>query len=152
MPEAGSRARFWLVTVVIAAVIVYGSLYQFQFRVPPDGIGPWATLIASVWDRPSRSDVVANVLLYTPFGFFFLLSSRGALRSYGVLVLATAIGGLMSLCMELTQYYDAGRVTNFSDLITNTLGTLLGGLAAMAVGASFRKYASTAGMRRIGGS
>ena len=138
MPEAGSRARLWLVTVVIAAVIVYGSLYQFQFRVPKDGIGPWATLIASVWDRPSRSDVVANVLLYTPFGFFFLLSARGASRPYGVLVLATATGTLMSLCMELTQYYDAGRVTNFSDLVTNTLGTLLGGLAAMAVGASFR--------------
>ncbi|HME26236.1 MAG TPA: VanZ family protein [Acetobacteraceae bacterium] len=134
MPKSASQARLWLVTVVMAAVIVYGSLYPFEFRIPPNGIGPWATLIASVWDRPSHSDVVANVLLYMPFGFFFLLSSR----KYRVLVLATVTGGLMSLCMELTQYYDAGRVTNFSDLVTNTLGTLLGGLGAMAAGASFR--------------
>jgi glycopeptide antibiotics resistance protein len=44
----------------------------------------------------------------------------------------------MSLSVELTQYYDQGRVTAFSDSYTNTLGTLLGGLAALAIGAKFR--------------
>jgi VanZ family protein len=138
MPRPGPQARLWLVTFGMAAVIIYGSLYPFEFRVPLGGVGPLATLLGSVWDRPSRSDAVANVLLYMPFGCFFLLGSRGASRRLGVLALATAIGGLMSLSMELTQYYDVGRVTNFSDLVTNTLGTLLGGLVAIAIGASFR--------------
>jgi hypothetical protein len=40
--------------------------------------------------------------------------------------------------MELLQYYDAGRVTNFSDVYLNTLGTALGAVAGLIVGSDFR--------------
>jgi VanZ family protein len=132
------HAKIWLVTILVATVILYGSLYPFQFRVPPHDIGPVATFLASIWERPGRGDALANVLLYMPLGFFFLLGfRRGSAQNVG-LVLATVIGALLSLSMELTQYYDEGRVTSFSDFYTNTVGALLGALAAKAVGARFR--------------
>ncbi len=136
MPATRPLLKRWLITTMVAAIIVYGSLYPFAFRVPPHDVGPVATLIASVWVRPGRADALANVLLYMPFGFCFLLGV-GA-RRYRLLAAATVIGGLLSLAMELTQYYDAWRVTSFSDVVTNTLGTLLGGVAAIAVGSSVR--------------
>ena len=40
MPEVGSQPWLWPVTVLMAAVIVYGSLYPFGFRIPPSGTGP----------------------------------------------------------------------------------------------------------------
>jgi VanZ family protein len=132
------RAKIWLVTVLVAAAILYGSFYPFAFRVPSPDIGPVATFLASIGERPGRGDALANILLYMPFGFFLLLGFRRDIpRNYGW-VLATAAGALLSLCIELTQYYDAGRITSFSDFCTNAVGTLLGALAAKAVGASFR--------------
>jgi VanZ family protein len=132
------HAKIWLVTILVATVIIYGSLYPFEFRVPPHDIGPVATFLASIWERPGRGDALANVLLYMPLGVFFLLGfRRGSAQNVG-LVLATVIGALLSLSMELTQYYDEGRVTSFSDFYTNTVGALLGALAAKAVGARFR--------------
>jgi VanZ family protein len=138
MPAPMPRAKIWLVTVLMAAVILYGSLYPFAFRVPSQDIGPVATFLASIGQRPGRGDALANILLYMPFGFFFLLGCRRDSPQHLGLVLATAAGALLSLCIELTQYYDASRVTSFSDFYTNTVGTLLGALAANAVGARFR--------------
>jgi VanZ family protein len=40
-------------------------------------------------------------------------------------------GALLSLTMELTQYYDIGRDTEATDLYTNTVGTFIGATVAM---------------------
>lgn len=131
------QSKLWIATVVMAAVILYGSFYPFGFRIPGAGIGPVATFIASIGQRPGRGDFIANILLYLPFGFFFVQSFSPSRRTTYV-PLVTLCGAAMSLCVELTQYYDPGRITSFSDFYTNTLGTLLGGLAALAIGAKFR--------------
>lgn len=137
MPAPRASSKLWLATLIIAAVILYGSFYPFEFRVPASGIGPIATFLASIGQRPGRGDFIANILLYLPFGFFFVLS-HGSDRQAACLPVVVLGGALLSLSVELTQYYDAGRVTAFSDFYTNTLGTLLGGLAALPIGASFR--------------
>jgi VanZ family protein len=134
MSEPAGRARVWLVTAIMVAFIVYGSLYPFDFRVPPNGPGALAVLLGSWNARPGRGDFIANVLLYLPLGFFALPGFR---RGTG-LVGAVFAGALLSLSMELTQYYDAGRDTEATDFYANTLGAFLGGLAALAVGARFR--------------
>ena len=137
MPRYHSRSHTWLVAVLMAGVILYGSFYPFDLRIPPSGIGPVATFIASIGDRPGRGDFIANILLYLPFGFFFVLSFTATRRRTAV-PLAVLCGALISLPVELTQYYDAGRVTAFSDFYTNVLGSLLGALAALVIGARFR--------------
>jgi VanZ family protein len=127
-----------LITAAIVAVIVYGSLYPFQFRIPMSGIGPISTFLATWNERPGRGDFLANILLYLPLGFFFILGLERGSRFAGKLTTVALAGAMLSLSIELTQYYDAGRVTSATDLYANTLGTLLGGLVAVAFGTGFR--------------
>jgi len=75
MPARAPQAKLWIATIIMAAVILYGSFYPFDFRIPANGIGPVATFIASISERPGRGDFIANILLYLPFGSFFVQSS-----------------------------------------------------------------------------
>jgi glycopeptide antibiotics resistance protein len=140
MPLSGPRppARRWLITAAIAAVIAYGSLYPFQFRTPMSGIGPVSTFLATWNERPGRGDFLANILLYLPLGFFCLLGSERGSRLAPRLTIVVLAGAMLSLSIELTQYYDEGRVTSATDFYSNTLGTFFGGLAALTIGAGFR--------------
>ncbi|MEJ0015662.1 MAG: VanZ family protein [Acetobacteraceae bacterium] len=137
MPDGKHGAPIWPIALLMVGVILYGSLYPFELRVPTDGPGPLLTFMASWKQRVSRVDFIANVLLYLPFGFFFLLSFPPA-RRRAALGLVVACGAALSLAIEFTQYYDAGRVTSASDFYTNTIGTLIGGLGARVLGRSFR--------------
>lgn len=78
--------------------------------------------------------LVFNVLLFLPLGFFLrLLARRGV-------VAALVLGFAVSLFIELTQgtgvwgwYPCAYRMFDVGDLLTNTTGAALGSLAALAV-------------------
>ncbi|HEX5232463.1 MAG TPA: VanZ family protein [Bradyrhizobium sp.] len=129
---SGSRSRvtFRPLLAVTLVVIVYGSLYPFDFRIPAAGAGPLRALLDSWAMRPGRSDFLGNILLYLPLGCFGMLSlprpMSGALRIF----LVCAGGAGLSATMELTQYFDIGRVTSANDVYANVLGTVAGGLAA----------------------
>ena len=123
--------NFLLVAILIAAVILHGSLYPYAFEVPASPIGPVRTLLQS-WSKPPSGfgDLAANILLYVPFGFFAVLAINGRSRVLWV----TAAGLTLCIVVELAQYYDAGRVTNMSDVYLNTFGTWLGAMGgAVAV-------------------
>ena len=133
-----SSRKYLLVLLIVVAVILHGSLYPYAFHNPPAGPGPIRTLLDSWADPPSSyGDLIANLLLYMPFGFF------GALALSGGGVKPIAIISMAGLCLctgiELAQYYDAGRVTNMSDVYLNTLGSALGGSGAVLVGARARR-------------
>jgi VanZ family protein len=83
------------------------------------------------WSIPPSSygDLVANLLLYIPFGLFGALTVR-AHRSVRLSIVIAA-GLLLSVAVELTQFYDASRVTNMSDVYLNTTGTVIGAFAAV---------------------
>lgn len=124
---------------MMIAVIIYGSLYPFELRPDlPDG-GPVLFLLGT-WKVPptSRGDLVANILLYMPYGFFAALaiSPRIAARKR---LLWVGIGGFV-LCtaIELAQFYVVGRVTNMSDVYLNTFGSVLGAVGGILIGTDFR--------------
>jgi len=115
----------------IAVVILYGSFYPFGFYSHHDARGPLGVLLESGFRPFSRDDIVANILLYVPFGFFafYALERRTLPAAAG----ATAAGLALSGLVELVQFYDIGRVQELSDIYSNTLGALLGAAAAAAV-------------------
>ena len=124
--EPSGRSRnYAIVTGLVAMVIVYGSLYPFEFSVPADGSGPLGALLDSWADRPAAGDFLANILLYMPLGFFGMLSFPRNVRLALRLLLVVAGGAVLSVAMELTQYYDVGRDTAATDLYANTIGTLI---------------------------
>lgn len=81
------------------------------------------------------AQLVLNVTLFVPLGMFVAhLSGRGLLR--GVLR-ATLVGLALSALIEVTQvtgvwglYSCAYRILDVDDLLSNTLGALIGGLAS----------------------
>ena len=120
------------------AVIIYGSLYPFEFRQPGYGLGPVRTLLDSWRHTPSRGDFIANILFYTPLGFFAILAIGKRIGCLLRIALVVATGTALSTLMELAQYYDPGRVTSATDLYANVAGTALGALVGGLAGADFR--------------
>ena len=119
---------------IIVAVIGYGSLYPFIFRQPKGGVGPLRNLLESWADTPHRGDFVANVFLYLPLGFFGSLACSGRGRALPRVMLVTLAGGVLSVTMELAQYYLAERVSAADDVYANLLGTMLGAIAGNVIG------------------
>jgi len=89
------------------------------------------------------SDLVGNTLLFFPLGYFLsrLLNSSHPARQ---LLLAGAIGGILSLSIEFYQVYCHSRFPSVFDVITNVTGVLLGVLAGRS-----RMEAATAGRNRV---
>lgn len=115
----------WLL-IIVAALIVYGSLYPFNFK--PDAIegGVLQAIRELNWARAGRGDRILNVLLYLPLGFclFLWLNSRCSWRAS--IPIAALMGTALSLSIEIVQVYVPGRVSSLTDLTLNSAGTVLG--------------------------
>ena len=83
------------------------------------------TLAATYGVRDSRADILANILLYLPFGFFAMQSLRRRTAIWQVAAVTFA-GMVLSTAMELLQFYVPGRDSSLADIGSNTLGSLLG--------------------------
>lgn len=129
MPIRPSRRGAVLAVLAVTAVIVHGSLWPYDFVARPGALGPIGTLILSVQGRPHFTDFLANMLLYIPLGVTLGLALPGPAPVR--LLLAVVGGTALSVCMELTQFYDEGRITDFYDVCSNAAGTAVGGLAAL---------------------
>jgi len=88
---------------------------------------------------PALRQLLLNVLLFVPLGFFLrVLGGRGA-------VTALIVGFALSAFVEVTQltgvwglYPCAYRVFDVDDLLTNTLGAVLGSLLALVAPRRYR--------------
>lgn len=124
--------RLLLLTI---ALIVYGSLYPWQFDWWRTSESPLDVLLRS-WpqhvDRFLLRDVALNLLLYTPLGLTaFLAVARRHSRALAAAA-AVLLGAALSTGVEIAQVYVPGRVSSLLDVTTNSLGTVAGVLAAMA--------------------
>lgn len=106
-----------------------GELFAFV-----DDLRVVASRPAAVLSDPAALQLLLNVLLFVPLGFFVrVLAGRGA-------VVAGLTGLIVSAFVELTQltavwglYPCAYRVFDVDDLLTNTIGAVIGALLALAV-------------------
>jgi glycopeptide antibiotics resistance protein len=144
-PPPAGRSRYplaagWGLALTLLFIAYQTTLpFDFQFSRAQLAFG-WerATLIpfTSVEGYPaSRSDIIGNVLLFLPLGYFLALSPLGARRGAWRPLLLTGIGCALSLCVESAQLFSPLRYAQTTDLITNTLGTWTGIVAAMTFGA-----------------
>jgi VanZ family protein len=123
----------WLLLVVLA-LIVYGSLYPFNFK--PDALegGVLEAFRQLSWARAGRGDRISNLLLYLPLGFCLFLWLELRWRRIPSILAATALGTLLSLSIEIAQVYISTRVPSLTDLTLNAVGTLVGSTAGLAWG------------------
>lgn len=137
--------RFLLLAV---ALIVYGSLYPFQFALTHRAANPLLTVWLGWPDGLNRyvvRDVFLNVFLYAPLG---MAATMVFLRRHGRIVAPLAAVGLafsLSLSMELLQVYEPRRDPSALDVLTNVTGAALGALAAVLAERALRRFEQRSG-------
>jgi VanZ family protein len=116
-----SGRRFAPALAATVALILYGSLYPFEFYNHVDPSKGMRYLFSTWRLHTSIGDVLANILLYLPFGFF---AAKTAVRLAPFLrvFVAFAAGAAFSISLEYAQLWDAGRVSAMSDVYANSLG------------------------------
>lgn len=123
---------FALFTAAAVATILFVCLYPFRFSVRHGDVNAVGALLRSWAKPPGAIDFILNIALYVPLGVFGALSapprSRRPWRRIG---LVTAGAALLSIAVELTQYFDAARYTEATDVYANTLGAFLGAAAVV---------------------
>jgi len=120
--------NFALIAAAATLVIIYGTLYPFHFREGPDSSGPFRALLKT-WRGPfGRGDFVSNILLYLPYGLFWVQALRlwPPIARIGIVVFS---GLALSAGIELIQFYEPSRISSLSDVYSNTLGVVVGSVA-----------------------
>jgi VanZ family protein len=121
-----SLRRIFLITVLL---IVYGSLYPFDFHAKEAGPGPLWMLFHS-WPhefiRYLIRDGALNVLIYIPIGLFGNLWIRQRKTALMAACLTLLFAAALSATMEMTQLFDGSRECSAGDFVTNVAGAALG--------------------------
>ncbi len=114
-------------------LVVYGSLHPFSgWR--DTGISPLAFLEGG-WPRYwTVFDLLANVAVYLPLGFFLALALKSLPWRFTALVIAVLLSGAVSFGLETLQTWLPSRVPSNIDLACNTVGGLIGAIIAQIVG------------------
>ncbi|NVJ61587.1 MAG: VanZ family protein [Gammaproteobacteria bacterium] len=135
---------------VVIIIITYGSLYPFNFNFSLFAQEPgWEWF----WDlsyRTSRGDILGNVLLFVPAGFFGFMVGRSRLAqsqfvnnlslyspyAFSVIVSLILIIGssfIFATLLQLLQMALPTRVASMSDTWANVIGSIVGATIAVIV-------------------
>jgi VanZ family protein len=119
----------WILAVAYLLVIVYASLQPFQgWRSPPEEI---LRFLFAPWPRyTTLQDVVVNFAAYVPLGLLLSVVLGAHQRPARGAIAATLFAVLISLAMEAAQMFLPARIASNVDLIANSLGALVGAMAA----------------------
>lgn len=117
-----------LIWYIVIVFIAYGSLYPFNFdfsRPLPEDLGAW---LLNWQQRTIRSDVIANILLFIPYGFFGALTIQQKQRKAILWSILLMLGGgiLFAICLQFIQFYLPSRVSHAADALLNAIGILIG--------------------------
>ena len=114
---------FWSAFLIVFATIFFQGFTSNLFN--PDGASFRLDLIPFTWAKGGATriaaEVIPNILMFIPFGFFLPLVFGWAKKWYK----AIGIALLFSLCVEVIQFF-IGRAADIDDVILNTLGGIIG--------------------------
>ena len=122
--------------VIAALVVVVCTLYPFTFTFT--GTSPLVAIAQGFRSRSSWLDVFANIILFAPLGFGLagIWSQRQSSVVIKLAVVALA-SSIFSLMIEIFQVFLPGRRPTPLDVISNTLGGVVGFLLFLAIGYVF---------------
>jgi VanZ family protein len=127
-PDGTRSARRLL--AVCALLIVYGSLYPFEYVEPPSVAAAWRQLLlASGW-WTSPGDVMGNVALFVPWGALGATALAHVPRRQQRLVGFLVGSVVFALAVQVIQIWFPSRTPSRADVLWNAVGTLVGMAAA----------------------
>jgi VanZ family protein len=110
------------------ALIIYGTLYPWDFHFSPRALWAWPT----AWDRYVLRDMIINLFVFMPLGMTGFLAAVRNQRVWLAIAAPLLIGLLLSATVEALQIYIPGRDSSSFDILCNTVGTAIGiGLGAL---------------------
>jgi glycopeptide antibiotics resistance protein len=126
-----SRRPLVGLATLFMAFAVYGGLVPFDFKrlAIHDAVAQFAAIPYVPVTQASKSDLLTNVLLFVPIGFFLL----GALAAHSLRVallvwpFVAAAGFVFAAAIEFGQIFVAGRTSSWNDVAAETAGAALGG-------------------------
>ena len=128
------RSTAWPLALVLAAVVVYASLYPFVgWRWPPGLTG--AENLVLPWPRDRyRVDELSNFLGYVPLGALLVIAVvRSGGRPLTAFATALCAAALLSYSVELAQQFLPLRVPSLKDCVFNLAGAAVGAAVALMV-------------------
>lgn len=128
---AAKRLPVVLFCVYIAVMLVI----TFLSRESGSRSGAMDLQLFSTWGINARNNafVIENILLFIPYGFLY----RWNFRQTGNVWRCLLLGAITSFGIELMQLVTGRGYFQIDDILTNTLGALLGGIlfwAAQLIG------------------
>ncbi len=111
------------ILVFLILLIVYGSLYPWQFVAKTLPRNPLWILLHAWPAEPLRyfvQDTAVNIALYAPLGFVAWFAFRK------IVYAPVLLGLLLSIGLEMAQLFTPTRVTSMMDVTANVCGTALG--------------------------
>jgi glycopeptide antibiotics resistance protein/uncharacterized membrane protein YhdT len=118
--------RIFLLVIVI---IVYGSLYPWDFHSTQLAASPLWVLIHS-WPtgiyRSLLRDIAVNLLIFVPVGVFGFLALRQEFRTSVAVTVTLLFSLVFSSSIEMIQLFDDARECTASDVVLNVSGTAVG--------------------------
>jgi len=119
-----------VIFIAYVALVIYGSLFPFHpWLYPKSGLSRGLTHFPAYI---SRSDLLANVLVYFPVGLLFVWTRQGMRSALFLIASAICIGTALSLMMESLQAF-LPRDSSVVDLLANIVGTAAGGVVGIAI-------------------
>lgn len=133
LPERGfsqhSVRLAWILAAAYLLLVVYASLQPFRdWRAPPAEV---LNFLFAPWPRyVTLADVAINVLAYVPLGFLLSIAMGARLGPAGGAAASILAAAALSVAMELLQAFLPGRIASNVDLLANSIGALIGAMAA----------------------
>lgn len=129
--RALQRAAAWLLAFTVLFML-YASLYPFDFSLTHlEGLGSAELTRSLTWRRPPRTDLVANLLFYLPFGALVVSLLPRRWRPFRRVLFTLGAGTLLSILIECAQAATLSRDPSITDVALNGLSTGIAALLAL---------------------
>lgn len=127
----------WVPVTAFCVYITVMLVITFLSRESGSRSGVLDLRLFSTWGINARNNafVIENVLLFLPYGFLYCWNSARKKR----ILLCTLLGAATSLGIETMQLVTGRGYFQIDDIVTNTLGTLIGGLLFTVVSGLARR-------------
>lgn len=131
------KAPAWGFLAFVAAFIIYGSLFPFDFLDSPE---PFDKLLSSSKLFANTTDAIDNFLLFVPLAFALYASFR---RTRDRLIASAFAILSLGLGLQILQLYLPSRTASIADVTWNSIGLMVGLFMASIVHRSFsQRFAS----------
>ncbi len=135
--------RSWRTFILAIAGILLLTLYPFRLASHRHLAGATSAFLLSGWGKGTIPlDGFLNVLLFVPFGFGLagLLRKPGK-SPIGIAASVLIAGALFSYTIEFLQFFIPGRDSGWEDVLTNSLGALVGSMVFQLCGGPVLRFA-----------